>query len=274
MDIAVSCGAFKDYGPDQLGRLCSESDIRQVELWDDSGYFAADTVQPVAVARALQEHEVTVKSVHAPFLANSRLDVSDINGYLRRYQLSCEKAAACGAAYVVVHPAVVCDEVPSADAGVLAMKNSVELWRSQTAIARQAGVRAAFENLPPSAGWPSGCVPARVAEIVSGLDDEWAGVCLDISHCYTVTVDPVDAVGDLEGVELLGMHTSDGIRSCAQDRHLPPGEGDTDWPRLFAALKDIGFAGAVVMEVKSPYLGAALLRAIGEFLKRAEGGGA
>ena len=62
LDIAVSCGAFKDYGPDQLGRLCSESDIRQVELWDDSGYFAADTVQPVAVARALQEHEVTVKS--------------------------------------------------------------------------------------------------------------------------------------------------------------------------------------------------------------------
>ena len=151
------------------------------------------------------------------------------------------------------------------------MKNSVELWRSQTAIARKQALEPPSRSRPPPAGLQM-CRPGWRRSCLVWTMSGWrlsGHIALLHGDCG-----PSGCRGRPEGVELLGMHTSDGIRSCAQDRHLPPGEGDTDWPRLFAALKDIGFAGAVVMEVKSPYLGAALLRAIGEFLKRAEGGGA
>jgi sugar phosphate isomerase/epimerase len=195
-----------------------------------------------------------------------------VRDYLKRYRRTCDKAAEYAASYVVVHPVAVEPEVPGIDDVVESMPFSLDVWSLHMEVAWKAGIQVAFENLPPSSGWPRGCLPQDVVKIVSEVGGPGAGACLDISHCFAVGQDPSSSVKALEGTIILGVHTSDGIRGTASDRHLPPGEGDADWPATFRALDRVGFAGTVILEVKSPYLDSRLLRAMCDFLIQAEGG--
>lgn len=270
MDLGLSTGFLNRHSPEDIARMCRAAGIRSLELWDHDGYSAEASEMPSTMRQVFARHGLEVTSLHAPYEPTSRVEEASIDTYLDRFGACCKKARAYGASYVVVHP-VLLDEVPAAEEILPSrMSRSISVWRREVQIARACGLRVAFENLPPSAAWPAGCLPRHVRDIARFSGDSSAGICLDVSHCFAAGEDPVEAARSL-GKHLIAIHASDGIRGTRTDRHLPPGEGDLDWSTMFKALRDGGFGGKIVLEVRSPYLDAHFLRSIREFLYREDG---
>ena len=74
-----------------------------------------------------------------------------------------------------------------------------------------------------------------------------AGLNFDMGHFYCVGEDPAALI---RGVGRRASHFH--LEDIAADRvhfHLPPGEGAMDFPAVFAALRDIGYAGWVTIEL-------------------------
>src|SRR5688572_16303983 len=74
-----------------------------------------------------------------------------------------------------------------------------------------------------------------------------AGLNFDMGHFYCVGEDPATLIRGV-GRQAAHFHLED----IAADRvhfHLPPGEGAMDFPAIFAALRDIGYAGWVTIEL-------------------------
>jgi len=74
-----------------------------------------------------------------------------------------------------------------------------------------------------------------------------AGLNFDMGHFYCVGEDPASLI---RGVGRKASHFH--LEDIAADRvhfHLPPGEGAMDFDAIFAALRDIGYAGWVTIEL-------------------------
>jgi len=74
-----------------------------------------------------------------------------------------------------------------------------------------------------------------------------AGLNFDMGHFYCVGEDPAALIRTI-GRSAAHFHLED----IAADRvhfHLPPGEGAMDFDAIFAALRDIGYAGWVTIEL-------------------------
>ncbi len=102
--------------------------------------------------------------------------------------------------------------------------------------ARLAGVRIALEALNRYESHLANTAQQARA-LVEGLD---AGILLDAYHMNIEEADPAAAMR-LAGERLFLFHVADSNRAA-------PGCGHTNWPALFGALREIGYAGDVVVE--------------------------
>ena len=76
-------------------------------------------------------------------------------------------------------------------------------------------------------------------------------VCIDMSHAHVANYDIAETIGEF-GRKVVHVHVSDNLGK--RDDHLVPGEGEIgeeDWRDAFAALAEIGYPGAIVMELRS-----------------------
>ncbi len=78
------------------------------------------------------------------------------------------------------------------------------------------------------------------------LDPAAFALCLDTGHSVICGVQPGTAVREIGPalLRVLHVHDNDG----RADRHLLPGQGVIDWHDFAAALREIGFSGAVSLE--------------------------
>lgn len=84
-------------------------------------------------------------------------------------------------------------------------------------------------------------------ELRRRFDDDRLKLTLDIGHLECTETPPHDRwIRELADV-LVNVHVDD-IKDRVHD-HLPLGEGDIDFPPLFAALRDIGYEGACNIEL-------------------------
>jgi sugar phosphate isomerase/epimerase len=74
-----------------------------------------------------------------------------------------------------------------------------------------------------------------------------AGLNFDMGHFYCVGEDPATLIRGV-GRAASHFHLED-IASNRVHFHLPPGEGAMDFPGVFDALRDIGYAGWVTIEL-------------------------
>jgi sugar phosphate isomerase/epimerase len=70
------------------------------------------------------------------------------------------------------------------------------------------------------------------------------GICLDIFHMNLEEEDPLDAIRAAQG-RLANFHVADNNR-------MAPGMGHFDWPPVVAALREIGYDGALSAEFCPP----------------------
>jgi sugar phosphate isomerase/epimerase len=83
--------------------------------------------------------------------------------------------------------------------------------------------------------------------LAAALDDPpRLGVTLDLGHCLVMD-EPVGETIRRAGPRLVNVHVED-MRREAHD-HLDFGEGELDFPPALAALREIGYAGLVAVEL-------------------------
>ena len=108
--------------------------------------------------------------------------------------------------------------------------------------AASVGVRVGIEYEPGLLVETAG----EVLGILRRVDHPLLGVNLDVGHAICAGEDPAASIRKL-GPWIWNVHLED-IRG-RKHHHLVPGEGDVDFGRVFAALRDVGHHGYVTVEL-------------------------
>jgi sugar phosphate isomerase/epimerase len=141
------------------------------------------------------------------------------------------------------------------------------VWPDLVHHAEAAGVNLGIENCPmlfSTDEWPGGknlaTSPAIWQAIFDSIPSPHLGLNFDPSHLVWQHIDYVRCVRDF-GSRILHVHAKDtridgdrlyavGSQGLGWHTAKIPGLGDVDWGRLFSALTDTGYHGAVCIEVE------------------------
>lgn len=192
-----------------------------------------------------------IENVHLPFenANNLWLDSLEADELMNTYMRSLEECAQHNIPVAVMH--LTEGEVfpDSSRLGFDRLKRLVEL-------AERKSVSIALENLRRS---------SHLGFILSGIQSDRLGFCLDSGHQHCLTKD-IDYFS-LYGSRLMALHLHDNDQSY--DQHQIPGEGTIDWRLLGQKLGATGYNGAVALEVTNEFSRLKGKESPEEFLKRA-----
>jgi L-ribulose-5-phosphate 3-epimerase len=109
--------------------------------------------------------------------------------------------------------------------------------------AKSVGVPLALEPEPGMAIATVG----KGMEFVRRMGDPMLGLTVDVGHVHCQSEGDIPTILRSVGDRLLNVHIED-MRRGVHD-HLMFGEGDMDFPPIFAALREIGYANGVYVEL-------------------------
>ena len=92
---------------------------------------------------------------------------------------------------------------------------------------------------------------SRLLEFVRSFGTEMIGLCIDTGHTNISEGEALPEKIRESGPTLYHVHTSDNFG--INDNHLPPGSADIDWQAVYAALEEIGYPGAVLLEMTAKF---------------------
>ncbi|MBC7287832.1 MAG: sugar phosphate isomerase/epimerase [Armatimonadetes bacterium] len=175
-----------------------------------------------------------------------------------------QKAAVASARWFGARVVVV--NTPRCDEGVDPQEVNAHIG-DLVEVAKHNGVLVAVEPEP-------GLIVSDVADalrLVDHMQSEFLGVNLDIGHAFLTEVDVAHAARALQG-RIFHTHVED--ISDDVHRHLVPGEGEIDLPKVFCALWEAGYRGTLTIDLFGPYddpvrIARAALRATRDALRRA-----
>ena len=154
---------------------------------------------------------------------------------------SLEVAARLGARYMVLHPvwhgedgAITEDEDEFIRRNVAAVKP----WLGK---AHDCGVIILSENLL----WGASKDPHVICRLVCETGSPYFGWCYDTGHANCFGFKP-DVLGQCSAVPL-SLHVQDNYGDT-RDMHLIPGDGTVDWDLFAKTLREVGYAGELVLE--------------------------
>ena len=199
-----------------------------------------------AERRMAAQAGVTISQIHGPWRWPPRDSTAEERAErMEKMQKAVNIAALLGCRYVVVHPIMPYGEED------LKENRERETWEENivffTSLANYAAaydVTICVENMPMR--YFSLATPRRLSEFVRAIHHDRLKICLDTGH---VAVFSELAVGDEvrrlgRYIQVLHIHDNDG----SSDAHAYPTEGIIDWADFFAALKEIGYSGALSLE--------------------------
>ena len=145
----------------------------------------------------------------------------------------------------------------------------LDTWKPIVSYAEQCGIRIGIENCPmyfTDDEWPSGKniahTPGIWHRLFTDLDSEAIGLNYDPSHMIWQHMDALKPMRTFSK-RVFHVHAKDvrldqdrldevGILATPNSFHTPklPGMGDVNWGKFFSILTDIGYAGAVCVEVE------------------------
>ncbi len=200
-----------------------------VLLWAD--YFDADFADFPRYAEATG---LFVENAHAPYRGANALWFDTLSGVAYADEIvSCiESAADFGISTIVMHPTSKKKlDIPTDGIGLDRMKRIAE-----TAV--KFGVNVALENMGS---------PEFIGFILDNVDCERLGFCYDSGHhrCFSPDDDLLSQYG--KRLMALHLHDNDGI----SDLHALPFSGVCDWSGIARRLVDVGYDGAIALEVQN-----------------------
>jgi sugar phosphate isomerase/epimerase len=127
---------------------------------------------------------------------------------------------------------------------VLTIMPSAELLPALDALCEaNPGVRLAIHNHGPHLPWET------IDEILAAIEPRHPnlGACVDTGHFIRSGIDPVEAIRRF-GARVHGVHLKDFVEAGALADGCILGDGKLALEALFAALREVGFAGALSIE--------------------------
>ncbi len=179
-------------------------------------------------------------SVHAesPFGFVLGATEEEATGYLNN---AIEVCYAVGAQVVVVHAPILLGltlgdlpDIPELLAQDMAVLGPAQTW------AAERGVELALENGRTLAHW------VYILSLIEQLGADHLGVCVDTGHANLGDLGAPRAIR-MAGPRLLTLHLHDNWGEV--DDHLPPGQGNIDWPNVLSALREVGFSRPLQLEL-------------------------
>lgn len=189
-------------------------------------------------------HNVKLWSLHLPFRPEEKVNIASLEDLERKsaveyYTDIIKKAARIGIKIFVVHP----NSNEPIEEGEIREKRIRYVKECLNELAENAakeGVVIAVENLPRS------CIARNSDELLCLLSaNDKLRVCYDTNHLMGQEASEfIKAVGD----KIITLHISD--YDFMNERHWLPGEGKNDWQKILKALKDVGYNGVWMYEVR------------------------
>lgn len=266
MDIGISTGLFYKQRVNELLPLIKKAGFEMVEIWDGGEEWGADChfnhhdeKQIKALQDALWFNHVKAMSMHGPF--GEKCDISVFDDQARQRAISevifaVDTAAKIGAKILVTHPGNKLAHAHDAKERDRRIEISIESLKIISREAKSKNVRLAVENM---LGGMVGGEAWQIERILASLDQEIAGMCLDVSHASLCK--ELDKYFKTFGSRIFAVHVSDNHGKL--DDHLIPGEGILDFVSIARKLKEIKFRGVFLLEI----LGEAVHRKPEEVLK-------
>ena len=129
-------------------------------------------------------------------------------------------------------------------------KENREMLLPLVDLAVKENVKIAIENIPIFPDCPTHRFytsdPDDLCELVDSFETPHVGVCWDTSHANLMSFDQPKVIRQM-GHRVIATHLSSNFKE--QDWHLPPVFGYIDWEKIMAAFADIGYTGALNLEV-------------------------
>jgi sugar phosphate isomerase/epimerase len=196
-------------------------------------------------ALRIDELGMEAYSFHAPF-AND-IDISSPDFAIREYALdeilrAVEAASLLGVHYFVIHPGPENADIPSREERMVRIENVISVLNRVAVRCAESGIKCVLENKLPHLLFGSS---SDIVWILGSLDRNDVGACLDTGHAF-LAGDLYNLVYKL-GPYLRMLHVHD--NRGHGDEHLPPGEGRIEWGTLVRELVEVGFHGAMILEV-------------------------
>jgi sugar phosphate isomerase/epimerase len=153
----------------------------------------------------------------------------------------------------------------------------LKVWKPIIAFAEDHGIKIGIENCPMSFTrdeWPGGknlaASPVIWRRMFSDIPSKNFGLNYDPSHFVLQRMDPLSPLREFKQ-KLFHLHAKDmavhadrlnevGTFAFPKEWHTPriPGFGDIDWAKFIAVLYEIGYDGALCIEVEDDTFGKAL----------------
>ena len=196
----------------------------------------ADKIKSAAI-----RNNVMIWSLHLPFGAGyydiSCEEPEKRQNAVQKYSRLIGYASEIGAKIAVVHPSFEPIEDGIREERLKISADSLYILSKE---AKKCGIKLAVENLPRT------CLGRTSDEIMRLISvDDSLGVCFDVNHLLLQShKDFVSEVGN----KIITVHISD--YDFLDERHWLPGKGKIDWKELIGLLKDAGYSGPFMNEVR------------------------
>lgn len=212
-------------------RLIKQSGFDGVMLWWGDEHIDTDgskEKQPELVFKS----NLFIENVHLPYMNSNDLWINNINGdeYADSIIKSVNQCPSFQIPTVVVHLTKGGDPPPISEIGLNRLKRIVEA-------AERLGINVALENLRK---------PEYMDYAFKEISSSRLGFCYDSGHnkCFTPQRDFLKQYGNR--LFTMHLHDNDGI----DDLHMLPFDGISEWDKIKNQLDNIGYNGAISLEVE------------------------
>ncbi len=241
--IGISTGVFVASPITNVLEPLKKAGFETIEVSAFRKHFDYRSPEQIAFLRhRLDEVGLKVRSLHAPY--SIELDITSPSEPQRQTAVQEILAAAASIPQIGGHTLVLhagSEDEKLAGSSRRRLRQSVKSLTKIYAFCQANNIKMAIEDMLPhllggrtwELEWILGELPTEI------------GVCLDTGHSFLSG----DLFGRLKAFapRLMMLHVHDNQGKC--DDHLPPGEGDINWPAFFEALSAIPFRGEMVLEV-------------------------
>ena len=229
--LGIPKGIFEAY---------AEAGICAMEVCFDKDYY--ENISWKDICRKAKENGVELWSFHLPFQPYKKIDVSSTDSTIREYTVAyfselIKQAAIADIKTIVIHSSGEHIEEEDRKARMNCAKKSLA---ELAEVAAQYGAVIAVENLPRT------CLGRNSEEILELISaDERLRVCFDTNHLLE---QPIKEFIEKVNSKILTIHASD--YDFKNERHWLPGDGKIDWPECIATLKNVGYTGPFMYELR------------------------
>jgi len=267
MNFGISTMPLEDYQLEKKLPFLKEVGIKYIEVKPKKGHFDfQDPKYLDEMRRKFKKNDLKVVSMHMP---TSGVDISLTEEYERVWSVrEVEKTALAllrlGGGILVVHPgSKIEDEKMRKKRREKSEKSLEEILK----FCEYWGIKIALENTLPG---KTGDNINEILELVKMFNSKNLGICLDTGHCNITSslyhhANVIECLPEIKDY-LCHLHIHD--NSGTDDEHSLPYEGTIDWKNFLHTLKNIGYNGTFMFELRKKEKNEEMIKNIGELFRK------